>query len=147
MEMTDYEIMESYRNAKYRDKQIGILADLNNCSKAKIKKILEKGDDQVKALPDEVKNEVASELRDGHTIEEVAQNNGIGISTTRKIKREAGLTKPREKKVSSEEPVGVPEDIADIIDVYEKYISDLEEKLSKLKASRDYLLSAFKMKG
>lgn len=40
MTMTDEEICRDYRAAKSPLKQVGILADLNNCPKAKIKEIL-----------------------------------------------------------------------------------------------------------
>lgn len=40
MEMTNYEIARSYRESKEHRKQIGILADLNCCSTAKIRDIL-----------------------------------------------------------------------------------------------------------
>ncbi len=40
MTMTDEEICRDYRTAKTPTKQIGILADLNGCTKAEIKEIL-----------------------------------------------------------------------------------------------------------
>lgn len=40
MEMTDADIVLEYRQAKRKSEQIGILADLNGCTKAEIKKIL-----------------------------------------------------------------------------------------------------------
>lgn len=41
MQMTASEIRKSYMEAKYKKRQIGILADLNCCSKKDIEKILE----------------------------------------------------------------------------------------------------------
>ena len=41
MQMTVNEIRKSYMEAKYKKRQIGILADLNCCSKQDIEKILE----------------------------------------------------------------------------------------------------------
>ena len=43
MQMTEGEIRASYRQAKDKKKQIGILADLNSCPKEEIKRILEGG--------------------------------------------------------------------------------------------------------
>ncbi len=40
MQMSDEEIRRSYGSAKNKNKQIGILAELNNCSKNNIKRIL-----------------------------------------------------------------------------------------------------------
>lgn len=41
MQMTDEEIRRSYREAKYPKQQLSILADLNCCSVAEIKAIVE----------------------------------------------------------------------------------------------------------
>ena len=41
MQMTIWEIQNSYRTAKNKEKQIGILAELNDCSIKDIKKILD----------------------------------------------------------------------------------------------------------
>ena len=43
MEMTNGEIVTSYRQAKHKAHQIGILAELNRCSNKKIREILIKG--------------------------------------------------------------------------------------------------------
>lgn len=43
MEMTNGEIVASYRQAKHKTQQIGILAELNRCSNKKIMEILIKG--------------------------------------------------------------------------------------------------------
>ena len=43
MEMTNGEIVTSYRQAKHKTQQIGILAELNRCSNKKIMEILIKG--------------------------------------------------------------------------------------------------------
>ncbi|SCY04113.1 hypothetical protein [Butyrivibrio sp. INlla14] len=40
MEMKPSEILQSYENAQYKTKQIGILAELNACSKEEITEIL-----------------------------------------------------------------------------------------------------------
>lgn len=47
MQMTDNEIVRSYQHAKNRTKQISILAELNACSKAEIRDILEKNGEEV----------------------------------------------------------------------------------------------------
>lgn len=40
MEMTNSEIIRSYNNAKNKQRQIGILADLNGCKRSDIEKIV-----------------------------------------------------------------------------------------------------------
>lgn len=45
MEMGHEEIKISYRNAKQKKKQLGILADLNCCSREEIKKIVQEAED------------------------------------------------------------------------------------------------------
>lgn len=47
MQMTEVEIVRSYQHALNRTKQISILADLNACSKAQIRDILEKNGEEV----------------------------------------------------------------------------------------------------
>ena len=47
MQMTDNEIVRSYQHAANRTKQISILAELNACSKAEIRDILEKNGEEV----------------------------------------------------------------------------------------------------
>lgn len=47
MQMTDNEIVRSYQHAQNRTKQISILAELNACSKAQIRDILEKNGEEV----------------------------------------------------------------------------------------------------
>jgi len=51
MEMTKEEIIRDYRQARYKGKQVGILADLNSCRKSEIVAILREGGVPVKALP------------------------------------------------------------------------------------------------
>lgn len=50
MEMTKEEIIRDYRQARYKGKQVGILADLNGCRKSGIVAILREGGVPVKAL-------------------------------------------------------------------------------------------------
>jgi hypothetical protein len=51
MEMTNEEILRSYRLAKFPEEQIKILADLNVCSRARIVRILKEGGIDPKVLP------------------------------------------------------------------------------------------------
>lgn len=51
MEMTKEEIIRDYRQARYKGKQVGILADLNGCRKSEIVAILRERGVPVKALP------------------------------------------------------------------------------------------------
>lgn len=57
--MTDSEIYRDYRQARHKSRQIGILADLNGCSKEEIEAIITKYEKQnevttpVEALPPE----------------------------------------------------------------------------------------------
>lgn len=47
MTMTEEEILRDYRQAKTKQKQIGILAELNACDKAEIKRILTEAGEQL----------------------------------------------------------------------------------------------------
>lgn len=51
MEMSNEEIVRSYREAKDKAVQLGILADLNCCSKEYIKQILREGGISPQQLP------------------------------------------------------------------------------------------------
>jgi hypothetical protein len=51
MEMTNEEIVRSYRQAKFPEEQIKILADLNVCSRARIVRILKEGGVDPEELP------------------------------------------------------------------------------------------------
>ena len=56
MEMSEFEICQSYRLAKNKHEQIKILAELNLCSKTEIQQIIQKAEDRKKA--EEVLKEV-----------------------------------------------------------------------------------------
>lgn len=51
MEMTAHEIVRSYKKAKDKKKQVGILAQLNLCTPEDIKKILVEGGISWRELP------------------------------------------------------------------------------------------------
>lgn len=51
MEMTAHEIVRSYKEAKDKKKQVGILAQLNLCTPEDIKKILVEGGINWRELP------------------------------------------------------------------------------------------------
>lgn len=57
MQMTIWEIQNSYRTAKNKEKQIGILAELNDCSIKDIKKILDIDKKPVEESPKEIAGE------------------------------------------------------------------------------------------
>lgn len=57
MQMTIWEIQNSYRTAKNKEKQIGILAELNDCSIKDIKKILDIDKKPVEEKPKEIAGE------------------------------------------------------------------------------------------
>lgn len=56
MQMTSFDIVKSYREAKDKTKQVRILADLNACSKSEIIEILKSGGVSTKQLPRVRKN-------------------------------------------------------------------------------------------
>ena len=64
MEMTNSEIVTSYRQAKYKAQQVGILAELNRCSNKTIIEILIKGGIPPRSFS---KNKKIFELEDNET--------------------------------------------------------------------------------
>jgi DNA-binding XRE family transcriptional regulator len=85
MMMTCGEICASYRQAKHRNKQIGVLADLNCCDRAEIREILEYfGEIELKAKTHNVRlAEREKELRIalGLSMRQVSKIAGIGKTT------------------------------------------------------------------
>ena len=60
MEMSVGEIKRSYKQAKNKVQQIGILADLNSCSHEEIEKIIAEEDERRIPVPEPVRIPVAS---------------------------------------------------------------------------------------
>ena len=63
MEMTDNEICRMYREAKKKKSQIRILADLNDCDKKKIERILVNGGEIVEYNVEEAKKIRTEEIK------------------------------------------------------------------------------------
>lgn len=61
MQMSNEEIVRSYREAKDKAKQLGILSELNACDKQKIKDILAEGGIDHRQLPRSRKEKAADE--------------------------------------------------------------------------------------
>lgn len=61
MEMKPSEILQSYENAQYKTKQIGILAELNACSKDEITEILKEMGAELPKRKYQKKEETAKE--------------------------------------------------------------------------------------
>ena len=61
MEMKPSEILQSYENAQYKTKQIGILAELNACSKDEITEILKEMGAELPKRKYQKKEELAKE--------------------------------------------------------------------------------------
>lgn len=62
MQMSDEEIRRNYGSAKHKNRQIGILADLNACSVEEIKRILGIDKEIEKTLETELQEPTKSEL-------------------------------------------------------------------------------------
>ena len=63
MQMTEAEIVRSYQHALNRTKQISILAELNACSKAEIRDILEKNGEEVPHYGNRYTGKVKPEMK------------------------------------------------------------------------------------
>lgn len=93
--MSDDEIRRNYRLAKDKRKQIGILADLNCCSKNKIIEILGLENSKVKGkwggkqypLSDEERKNIIRMHCEGLEVKEISEICGRSISAVRKITR------------------------------------------------------------
>lgn len=103
------EIVASYRTAKNPKAQIGVLADLNGCSKKEIEEVLVqlgamKPAERKKPNPRKINvdaDKARELLEQGLTDEEAAASLGISISKFAEWRREEGL-KPNRKPVASQ---------------------------------------------
>ena len=102
MPMTYYEIAASYRQAKDREAQISILADLNDCDRQTIREILVEEGETVKPCYADGLQGLVKQLRleRGLTMSQFAKMAGIGLSTLCEF--ESGAT-PSKKTVKGVE--------------------------------------------
>lgn len=100
MTMTEEDICKEYREAKDRKAQVGILAELNGCSKEKIAEVLEsagiqaEGVNRKKKLPEDRMLELYDR---GLSDEAIAREIGCSGPTVSKWRREKGLKTMKEK--------------------------------------------------
>lgn len=77
MEMTDLEILSSYRQAKKKKEQITILSQLNACSKEKIIEILKNNGIQKQELPRNRKKKVDTVPVSKNQVKEVKKEENV----------------------------------------------------------------------
>ncbi len=116
MQMERYEIVQMYKEAKDKNAQIKILADLNLCTKQEIltllqeeglisgvKKKLQKLEGKTQAKPritwgEEAKEKIRSLLREGLTVLEVAERMGLEYTQVRNAVTRYKLQKDKPEK-------------------------------------------------
>lgn len=110
MQYTEGEIVREYQQARYKNKQIGILSQLNTCSRKDIIKILEKNG-----------VEVPSNFKNSHE-EEYDYKKMVGVEKTSPKFKEPPINTKRKPKSSEpkQEEVKTPEEELDEeIEIYE----------------------------
>lgn len=95
MNMTEEEIRRNYRLSKAKKKQIGILADLNCCSKDEIRNILGIRQEQrgkrggkTEPLSDRDKRDIIRMHRDGAAVADIVESSGRSPFAVRKTIRQ-----------------------------------------------------------
>lgn len=115
MQMTDAEICLSYQRAESRPKQIGILAELNQCTRKEIKAILCSGGYRADELQEHKYTWTPEQLQEIQRLRacnisncEIALRFGIATSTLADVIRRYGLNgntpKKRRRKARCTEP-------------------------------------------
>lgn len=120
MMMTEADICKEYREAKDRKAQVGILAELNGCTKEKIAEVLESAGIQAEGVSRKKKlpEDRMLKLYDwGLNDEAIAREIGCSGPTVSKWRREKGLKTigeklkevqaEKEKSSGAEEPAGL----------------------------------------
>ena len=91
MEMTDFEIRQSYRLAKNPQQQIRVLAELNTCSIAVIKRVLGL-ENEMSRMKTEIDPSTLEKARtllsEGKTVYAVSKETGLGYNVAERVKRE-----------------------------------------------------------
>lgn len=98
MQMTETEIVRSYQHALNRTKQISILAELNACSKAQIRDILEKNGEEVPHYGNRYTGKVKEEPK------KEPKRSSVRMSER---KKKSDSSKMSTRLLKSEEPAGV----------------------------------------
>lgn len=100
MQMTEAEIVRSYQHALNRTKQISILAELNACSKAEIRDILEKNGEEVPHYGNRYTGKVKPETK------KEPKRTSVRMSERRKKKSDSSDLSTRLLKSEESEDVG-----------------------------------------
>lgn len=130
MEMTDLEIVSSYRQAKKKKEQITILSQLNACSKEKIIEILKNNGIQKQELPRNRKKKVDTD--------QVATNQVATVKEEENVKMKNDLT---DHRIMHE----VINNLSSLADGIEKEISNKSKDVGKIRDAAKLLNEADEM--
>lgn len=152
MQMTVSEIVKSYNHAENRQKQIKILSELNACSKAQIREILERNGEEVphygNRYTGKVKEEPKKEpKRSSVRMSERKKNSDGSNLSTRLLKSEeqAGVIKSDESEdvgTMSETP-GKQTAPPEVIELAQARIRQLKDEMGAIQDSIDSLKEEF----
>lgn len=104
MQMSEFEILRDYRQAKDKVEQVKILADMNSCTQKEIVEFLAKHGINAKyrKCQNKAKLEKLKVLHSqGMTDEEISEELGFGTEYVRQLRIRLGLSKNKKRK-----PVG-----------------------------------------
>lgn len=105
MQMSNEEIVRNYREAKYKAKQLGILAELNACDEQKIKDILTEGGIDYRSFPRSKREKKASEPEADN---KPAKAKRAAVQK-KPVNTQCGEDKPTKKEEPEEQKIFIPE--------------------------------------
>lgn len=129
MTMTEQEIVKDYREAKDKKTQIGILADLNTCSKQQIVEILKVGGVDHRELPRirKRKEESASEEKKPFSLEEKEESEALDP-----LVRQALLFYKKQLATEREEELRQLDMVRQLLSEHEASVRILDEGIAKI---------------
>lgn len=107
MQMSNEEIVRNYREAKYKAKQLGILAELNACNEQKIKDILTEGGIDYRSFPRSRKEKAAAPDVKQAKAKPVKEK--TGSSREKPVNTQCGGDKQTKKEEPEERKIFIPE--------------------------------------
>lgn len=142
MQMTNEEICRSYRQAKDKQNQIQILAELNNCKANEIREILkDSGELKEENIPLTVEEICRSYREAGHNrqnqIRKLARINHCTVEEIRQILIDNGALVPKPPKKAEAAVPEVPTQKQEAVSDWKASLKAVTERIVELKLIRD----------
>lgn len=145
MQMTDEEVRRSYRQAKDKQNQIQVLAELNLCKQEKIRQILEDSGDLISGTHPMTDEEICRSYQEAgrnrqNQIKKLARINHYSVGEIRRILIENGalVPKPPKKAETAVPETAVQKQESDAVPAdWKTSLKTVTERIVELKLIRD----------